>query len=253
VFGEIASLAFDELRQKSKNRTYVRDPEAWLHDVLGKAWWSKQSEIAALVTDPSVSHTYTLVKSCNGVGKSYIGGDLATWMVATHDPMETTVLLTAPVFKQIKTVVFRYIADNYSLATARKFVLPGHMVAEPGLKVARFDGGLDKDVIQAKRPSDNNLVGSFQGIHDGYVMVVMDEAGGLPRDMWTAASAVTTNENVQILAIGNPDELNTGFHERFVDRKKYSEWRTVTIGVNDPACDDCREGYPQFYGGNDLP
>jgi hypothetical protein len=164
---------------------------------------------------------------------SYIGGDLATWMVATHDPMETTVLLTAPVFKQIKTVVFRYIADNYSLATARKFVLPGHMVAEPGLKVARFDGGLDKDVIQAKRPSDNNLVGSFQGIHDGYVMVIMDEAGGLPRDMWTAASAVTTNENVQILAIGNPDELNTGFHERFVDRKKYSEWRTVTIGVND--------------------
>lgn len=170
---------------------------------------------------------------------SHIGGDLATWQVAVHDPFETTVLLSAPVFKQIKTVTFRYIADNYSLATARKFILPGEMVAEPGLKVQRLDGGLAKDVIQAKRPSDNNLVASFQGIHDGYVMVILDEAGGLPEDMWTAANAVTTNENVRILAIGNPDALNTGFHRRFMDPDKFREWTPITISA---------ESSPNFTG-----
>lgn len=251
TFQTIANLAMDELQQRSRKLIYRRDPEAWLHDVLGKAWWSKQQEIAFSVTDPSKDHTYTLVKSCNGVGKSHIGGDLATWQVATHDPMETTVLLSAPVFKQIKTVTFRYIADNYSLAAARKFILPGEMVAEPALKVQRVDGGLAKEVIQAKRPSDQNLIASFQGVHDGYVLVILDEAGGLPEDMWIAANAVTTNKNVRILAIGNPDTLNTGFHRRFLDPDKFREWNPITIAAadspnftgeviypNDPAMDE---------------
>ena len=223
----------EELREKSKSRIYRSDPEAWMADVLNKRWWSKQAEVAHMVVNPGRAQTMTAVKSCNGVGKTQIAGDLATWAVAVHDPLEVSVLLTAPIFGQIRANTFRYIADNYGVARENGFHLPGYMMSIPSLRVDRAGGGLPKDVIQAKRPADSNLISSFQGTHDGYVMVILDEAGGLPEDLWIGANAVTTNEHVAILAIGNPDEIGTPFHQRFQNRDKFQEWQTLTISAYD--------------------
>lgn len=227
----VASQVVDELRQKSRKAIYQRDPEAWYADVMNGYWWSKQKEIVWSFANPEKSLTMTVVKSCNGVGKTRLAGDLATWLVAAFDPMETSIITTAPIFSQIKTGLFRYIADNYGTAAANGITLPGRFVADPALKVPRLDGGLDKDVIQAKRPADSNLISSFQGIHDGLVAVLMDEAGGLPEDLWIGANAVTTNEHAKILAIGNPDRLSTAFHARFRDRDKYRDWNPISISA----------------------
>lgn len=162
-----------------------------------------------------------------------IAGDLATYYLATMDPMELSIITTAPVFKQIGLGLFRYINDNYNIALERKYKLPGRFTADPALKVPRIGGGIDKEVIQAKRPADQNLISSFQGIHDGLVLVLMDEAGGLPEDLYIGANAVTTNEYAKILAIGNPDALHTAFHARFTDREKYRDWNPISISAYD--------------------
>lgn len=229
----VAAEVAQELRQKSRKAIYQRDPEAWYADVMGGYWWSKQKEIVWSFADPEKSLTMTVVKSCNGVGKTRLAADLATWMVAVFDPMETSIIATAPIFKQIGTGLFRYINDNYNVALENGFQLPGRFVADPALKVARIGGGIDKDVIQSKRPADNNLISSFQGIHDGLVAVLMDEAGGLPEDLWIGANAVTTNEHAKILAIGNPDRLSTAFHRRFRDRDKFRDWNPISISAYD--------------------
>lgn len=230
----VADQVIQELRAKSKAKIYKRDPEAWFADVLDGYWWSKQKEIAWSVADPDKPQTMTIVKSCNGIGKTRIAADLATYYVSVFDPMETSIITTAPIFAQIRTGLFRYIADNYSIAAANKITLPGRFISDPALRVTRPDGtGLDKDVIQAKRPADNNLISSFQGIHDGIVVVLMDEAGGLPEDLYIGANAVTTNEHAKILAIGNPDSLHTAFHARFNEREKFQEWNPITISAYD--------------------
>lgn len=229
----VAAEVAQELRQKSKKAIYRRDPEAWYADVMNGYWWSKQREIVWSFADPQKNLTMTVVKSCNGIGKTRLAADLATWMVAVFDPMETSIIATAPIFKQIGTGLFRYINDNYNVALENGFQLPGRFVADPALKVSRVGGGIDKDVIQSKRPADNNLISSFQGIHDGLVAVLMDEAGGLPEDLWIGANAVTTNEHAKILAIGNPDRLSTAFHNRFRDREKYRDWNTISISAYD--------------------
>lgn len=229
----VADLALAEIRQKSQKRIYRRDPEAWYADVLNGRWWSKQREIAWSFADPNRNQTMTVVKSCNGIGKTAIAGDLATWLIATNDPMELSIIATAPIFSQIGTGLFRYINDNYNNAKERGFLIPGRFVADPAIKVERLGGGNDKAVMQAKRPADNNLISSFQGIHDGVVAVFMDEAGGLPEDLWIGANAVTTNEYARILAIGNPDNLNTAFHRRFQDRERYRDWTTLSISAYD--------------------
>lgn len=230
---EVGGTAVDFLREKSRARIYQHDPEAWLADVLNKRWWSKQAEIANMVVDPSSPQTFTLVKSANGTGKTNLAADLMTWAVSVHDPLEVTVLATANVFSQIKDNAFRYISDNYATAASNGFLLPGRLVGDPAVRFDRQGAGLAKDIIIGRRPSDANLLSSFQGTHDGYVMVILDEAGGLPEDLWIGAYAVTTNEHVAILAIGNPDELNTGFQRRYNDTERYSEWRRATISAYD--------------------
>ena len=229
----VASEALEELRQKSRKALYQRDPEAWYADVLDGYWWSKQKEVVWAFADPGKPSSQVVVKSCNGVGKTRLAADLTTWLVACFDPMDLTVIMTAPVFSQIRTGLFRYVADLYGKAKENHVILPGRITAEPTLKVARPGGGPDKDVVQAKRPADSNLISSFQGIHDGIVAVVMDEAGGLPEDLWIGANAVTTNEVAKILAIGNPDSLHTAFHRRFTDRDRYREWQPFTISAYD--------------------
>ena len=229
----VATEALEELRQKSRKALYQRDPEAWYADVLDGYWWSKQREVVWAFADPGKPSSQVVVKSCNGVGKTRLAADLTTWLVACFDPMDLTVIMTAPVFSQIRTGLFRYVADLYGKAKENHVILPGRITAEPTLKVARPGGGPDKDVVQAKRPADSNLISSFQGIHDGIVAVVMDEAGGLPEDLWIGANAVTTNEVAKILAIGNPDSLHTAFHRGFTGGDRYREWHPFTISAYD--------------------
>lgn len=222
----IESDVMSEWRARSKSVRYRTDPAAWVWDVLGKRWWSKQEEIAQSFAD----NTFTIVKSCNGVGKTQLAGDLVTWFAVVFPPEETSVLLSAPVREQIDTMMFRYLRENYSLAAARNLPLPGQITKWPKWVVEQ---PFRKDLVLPKRPADGNLISSFQGIHDTYVAVVLDEAGGLPEDLFIGANAVTTNAFARILGIGNPDRLNTAFHQRFTDRKRYEMWHPFTIGAED--------------------
>lgn len=238
---EVAGGAFDDIQARSQKRLYQTDPEAWLWDVLGRRWWSKQAEIAHSVVGDGHSQTFTLVKSANGTGKTQLGADLMTWAVAVHDPREVTVLATANVFSQISDNAFKYITTNYGTVDERirkgllpeVSRLPGRVVSKPAVRYDLGNGLMPKDIVIGRRPSDTNLISSFQGTHDNFVFVLMDEAGGLPEDLWVGAYAVTTNEHTAIMAIGNPDELNTGFHRRFEDPEKYSDWARYTLSAYD--------------------
>lgn len=220
--GEVLS----ELRSRSRNLIYQRDPVAWLYDVLGKRWWSKQEEIAWSF----FHHEQTLVKSCNGVGKTFLGADLVTWFATVHPPTETSVMVSAPVRNQIDEVMFRYLRANYGEAAARGYPFVGEITRFPKW---RTDDPYDLDLVVPRRPSDQNLLSAFQGVHNVHVAVVLDEAGGLQEDFFIGANAVTTNEHARILGIGNPDKRNTAFHKRFKDRKSFADWHLFTIGADD--------------------
>jgi hypothetical protein len=63
--------------------------------------------------------------------------------------------------------------------------------------------------------------------------VFLDEGGGLPPDMFTAAEAVATGEYSRIITIGNPDRRGTEFHKIFTDLKLMAEWNRQTISAFD--------------------
>lgn len=174
---------------------YRTDPKAWASDKLGVHLWSKQREIAQSVTD----HRRTAVKSCHGAGKSFTAGMLAAHWIDTHPPGEAIVVSTAPTYKQVHAVLWEEIRKQH-----RKGELPGTVLQTDEWKIG------DVLVGMGRKPADHDVHG-FQGIHRRYVLVILDEACGIPAPLWDAVEAITTNDDARILAIGNPDDPNTTF------------------------------------------
>jgi len=223
----VVSGAIDEMRVRSRLRVYQDDPEAWLSDVLGKRWYSKQAEIvSAFMGSPR-----TAVKSANGCGKSAVVADLITWIVATGVPSETLCIVSAPTLSQIEKVIFAYLKVNKGLADVRGLAIPGRITETLAWKLDGDNGA--EFLVFGKRPSDQDIVSSFQGTRKRNTYVFLDEAGGLPTDMFTAAEAVATGAGSRILAIGNPDRRGTEFHRIFTDPQLSQDWALNTISAFD--------------------
>jgi hypothetical protein len=221
VIDNVLDAVIADLRQRSKKAEYLKDPALWVEEVLGKHLWSKQREIAKSVVD----HSHTAVVSCNGAGKSGLAGMLAVWWIATHDPYDVALICSAPTYVQIARVLFREIQDNFKLAKANGFEMPGYITQGQEWKLD--DGTV---IAFGRRPADKDIVSAFQGIHRRYVMVILDEAGGIPEDLYTATEAVTNTMDARVLAIGNPDSRGTTFHKIF---REDPTWNKIKISAFD--------------------
>ena len=224
---DVLDGAIGEMREKSRLRLYQTDPNAWLHDVLGKRWYSKQEEIV----HSFMGSSRTAVKSANGCGKSAVVADLITWIVATGEPHDTLCIVSAPTLSQIEKVIFAYLKVNKGLAQTRGLELPGRITETLAWKLDGDNGA--EFLVFGKRPSDQDIVSSFQGKRNRNTYVFLDEAGGLPQDMFTAAEAVATGAGSRILAIGNPDRRGTEFHRIFTDPQISQDWSLHTISAFD--------------------
>lgn len=194
---EAAARAFEPTRLSP----YVDEPARWVHERLGEHLWSKQEEIAQSVVD----NRRTAVKSCHGVGKSFIAARLAAWWIDVHEPGEAFVVSTAPSYKQVHAVLWEEIRKAAKHAKNKGNPLPGRILQSDEWKL---EG--DELAGYGRKPADQDPHG-FQGIHRRYVLVIIDEACGVPEQLWTAVEAITTNNDCRILAIGNPDDPNTEF------------------------------------------
>lgn len=199
---------------------YLRDPVGWVRDRLGEVLWSKQREVCESV----VNHRKTAVRSCHNAGKSRVASRIAAWFIDVHPPGEAFIVSTAPTYAQVHAILWEEIRGAAKVAEARGTPLPGRVLGSDQWKLD--DGTL---VGWGRKPADTDQHG-FQGIHRRYVLVIVDEACGVPRQLWTAVEAITTGQNVTILALGNPDDPNTEFADV---SKPGSGWNTIRISAFD--------------------
>jgi len=205
--------AVDGLEAGTRQERWQHDPAAWVRERLGGFAWSKQREILASVHD----HRRTAVRSGHGVGKSHTAALVACWWLDTHPPGTAFVVSTAPTFPQVRAILWRYIRRLHAAAK-----LPG--------RVNQTEWFIDDELVGfGRKPADHDE-SAFQGIHERYVLVLLDEACGIPEQLWVAADALTTNVDCRMLAIGNPD--NPASHFRKVCAPG-SSWHTIGISAFD--------------------
>lgn len=198
---------------------YDSDVGLWAQDRLGEWFWSKQGEICESV----VNERYTAVQSCHDAGKSYIASRLVAWWIDTHAPGEAFVVTTAPTSAQVSAILWREIGRAH-----RKGTLPGSITTAgyPQWKIANSEL-----VGYGRKPADYSEA-AFQGIHALYVLVVIDEAGGVDKNLFDAVDALATNVEARVLAIGNPDDPTSHFASIC---KPDSGWNVIRIdGLRTP-------------------
>ncbi|KAB2347338.1 hypothetical protein [Actinomadura rudentiformis] len=179
---------------------YRTDPVGWVRDKLGEHLWSKQAEIASSV----VANRYTAVQSCHDAGKSFIASRLTCWWLDVHPPGEAFVVTTAPTAPQVSAILWREIGKAHKKGRLTGRITGGTV---PEWKLA--DGEI---VAYGRKPADYDQA-AFQGIHARYVLVIVDEACGVPKSLFDAVDALATNEAARVLAIGNPDDPASHFAE----------------------------------------
>lgn len=194
---------------------WLADPAGWVSEKLGEHFWSGQVSIAESVRD----HRLTAVKACHGPGKSFSAARIAAWWIDTHPPGTAMVVSTAPTWPQVSGILWREIRKAW-----RKGNLPGTVLQTCEWKL---DNG---DLVGlGRKPADHDEHG-FQGIHARYVLVIIDEACGVPQQIWNAVHALATNDDCRVLAIGNPDDPASHFATIC---QPDSGWEVLTISVFD--------------------
>lgn len=224
ILNQSTDRAIEEMRRRSQDDRYKNDPVLWIEEVLGKTTWSKQREVAESVR----KNQRTAVRSCNNAGKTAIAGMLGAWFIATNDPYDTIVVCTAPGFAQIKTNLFFEFGVNIRAAKDNGHPLPGYLTI--GQNIAEWKNDDGTQLALGRRPPDKDAVTHLQGIHRANVLVIIDEAGGIPAELFVAAERITTTGNARILAIGNPDRLGSEFHKMFAPD---SDWNQIHISGYD--------------------
>lgn len=203
----------DRRNLKQRARLYAHNPVGWVTERLRQTVWSKQCEIMLSIRD----NRRTAVRSAHGVGKSHTASLVASWWLDTHPPGEAFVVTSAPTFAQVRAILWRYIRRVH-----RRAKLAG--------RVNQTEWHIDDEMVAfGRKPADHDE-SAFQGIHARYVLVILDEAGGIPEQLWVAADALTTNADCRILAIGNPD--NPASHFRKVCTPG-SGWHVIGISAFD--------------------
>ena len=190
------------------------DPVDWASRKAKIELWSKQREIIRSIRD----NRRTAVQSGHGIGKSLTASVAASWWVDTHPADQTLVVTTAPSVKQVHAILWEEIRKIH-----RNAGLPGEVQISDNWLIGGTLVGF------GRKPQDHDR-DAFQGLHRKYILVIIDEASGIPEWLWGSARDITTGEHCRQLAIGNPTDPSSYF--RKVCRPG-SGWNTIKISVFD--------------------
>jgi hypothetical protein len=169
------------------------------------------------ITVDSPSHLYLATRSFIPTHNSFSAALVTAWWVDAHPDGEARVVTSAPTDKQVKAILWSEINQLHSRLGLRGRTNLSEWYL--GNFMAAF----------GRKPADQDPT-AFQGIHARYMLVVLDEACGIPTELWDAASSLVANVHGKILAIGNPDDE----HSRFADNMlRDQDWHKIFIGYED--------------------
>lgn len=179
-----------------KRLYYATRPVEFVRDILGVDTWEKQEEILnAILTNKRVT-----VRSSHGVGKTFTAAIAVLWFLICYEP--STVVTTAPTARQVKSILWEEIRLRYKSAKTNL-----------GGRLLQMELQMGPKWLATGFATDEYNVERFQGYHNENILVVIDEASGVARNIFTGVEGLLSSGNAHLLLIGNPtDELSEFGH-----------------------------------------
>ena len=193
------------------------NPAEWIKDTFNDDLIGKQAELIRAVADPNIREIYA--PSCHDSGKTFTSSRALFQWLASY-PNDSIVISTAPTWSQVENLLWKEVAAGY----AKSKVPFGGELLGTQLKLGPkwYAIGL----------STNNPV-NLQGFHATNVLVIIDEADGVPSNIWTALDGVLTTANTKVLAIGNPLDSSSEFKKRHDSALNSPHAKIIRIAAED--------------------
>ena len=208
----------EAIQLEIQRRKWAQDPDLWARERMGITLWSGQRNIMLSVA----KHRKTAVASCHEAGKSFSAALVVCWWLDIWPVGEAFVVTSAPSGPQVKNILWREITRMQA-----KGGLAGRTNQTEWFMMN--PDGQEEIVAFGRKPDDYDFT-AFQGIHARRVLVVLDEACGIPEVLYEAADSLIANDLSKALAIGNPDDPLSHFE---VICRPGSEWNVMHIGAFD--------------------
>lgn len=180
------------------------------------------------------------VRSCHGPGKTAV----ASWCVWHHllTKYPGKVVATAPTSAQLKGALLPEIkmwGTRMPPVLQELFEIKAEGIY---LKAAQAHSFFEARTSRAESPE------ALQGIHSDHVLLIGDEASGIPEQVYEASIGSMSGENATTLLIGNPVRSSGFFFECF--HKMKDRWRTIRVSYSDSTrvSDDFVEDVRRRYG-----
>lgn len=190
--------------------------ERWTRENLSQFLTPQQR----LINESVMVNRYTAVPSCHAAGKSRFSAVKAGHFIDSHPLGSAFVVTTAPTSAQVESVLWRELLRVHAVAGLRgRITRAGYPQWHIGDALVAF----------GRRPTE---VASFQGIHERFILIILEEADGIPEPLWIAADTLASSGKAHVLAIGNPDSSDSYFSKVI---QPGSGWNVVRVdGLRGP-------------------
>jgi len=186
-----------------------KKPELFFTEVLGiETLESYQKKLIQAIAD----NERVAISAAHDLGKSYSLARILLWYMSCFPGAK--VITTAPTFNMVKNILWSEVRSAYSKS---KMPLGGKM------NLTEWQMTPQGDWFAIGFTPRNEVIGetgqgtqsNFQGFHAPYLMVIFDEATGIPSNIWTMAEGMLTSSNVKFVCIGNPTSRASEFFKCF--------------------------------------
>jgi len=198
------------------------NPVLYVRQRFGMEPTLQQSQILEAILPPGAKVS---VRSGHGIGKSSSAAWAVSWMLETHDYAK--VPCSAPSSHQLRDILWgelskwRRHADALSAARgdpprfwlSRLFKLLTDSLVDPSAK----EWGAFARTARKENPE------ALQGFHATHLLFVLDEASGMPEEVFEAAEGALSTPEARVLMLGNPTRTNGTFYaSHHKDRGSYT-------------------------------
>lgn len=204
---------------------YADNPVGFITEVLQEDMWPALEEIANSVRD----NRYTAVKSANSVGKTWVAARIVLWWLNCFSGGASCKIITtaAPPERQIKELLWGEIRTAWRKAKERGVNLVGKT---PGVMALRVNENswAQGFTIPSSGTSEERIT-RFQGHHAEHLLFILDEAYGIPREIFEAMDSCLAGGHNHALLLSNPMLAFGDFYNAFTDEK----YHTITVSAFD--------------------
>lgn len=169
----------------------------------------------------------TTIKSGHGVGKTMLLSCVVSWFANTRAPWR--IPLTAPTSQQLWDALWPDVRSRFR-------ELPPYLAENFEVQAERIRLHADPDnCFISPRTTSKEHPEALQGIHSENVLIIADEASGIPDEVFEAGQGSMSGENAQTILTGNPTRLEGFFFRSHMDPMLSSLWNRYTINAEQSA------------------